>query len=47
MVWLTIHNSILTENVNIHAKVIPKIETREGQEYVRIEKVKIRFTPTK
>lgn len=36
------------ENVNIHAKVIPKVETRkDGKEYVIIDKVKIRMTVSK
>lgn len=36
-----------TENANIHVKVFPKAEIREGKEYARIDRVKAKFTTTK
>lgn len=39
--------SMLSENVNIHVKVFPKAEIREGKEYARIERVRAKFTTTK
>lgn len=37
----------LSENANIHIKVFPQIETRDGKEYLNITKVKAKFTTTK
>lgn len=35
------------ENANIHIKVFPKVETREGQDYINIDRVRAKFTTTK
>lgn len=45
--WETLIFFSSAENVNIHAKVFPKVETREGEEFVLIERVKIKFTTSK
>lgn len=44
------HNNdwiFFVENANIHIKVFPKVETREGQDYINIDRVRARFTTTK
>lgn len=45
--WSNVCVSSPTENVDIHAKVVPKVEVRQGEEYIHIEKVKIEFKTTK
>lgn len=45
--YFLFHIFFLVENANIHIKVFPKVETREGKEFVNIDKVRAKFTTTK